>query len=127
MCPLNKVYHFTTLLLFYKDDAMLALFGLALALVLVVAFIHAEIRSAWYEITLSSGIDVLVDPEMYEEIVRRYQMSDEPDSWKRWDEAVLSDLRMERPTEWEYIAFVHQREKLREQSARWSQHEVVHT
>jgi hypothetical protein len=111
----------------YEDDAMLALLGLTLALVLLFAFIYTELRSAWYEITLSSGIEVLVDAEMYEEIVRRYQMSDEPDSWKRWDEAVLSDLRTERPTEWEYLALIHQQEKLREQSARRSQHEVVHT
>jgi hypothetical protein len=59
---------------------MLALLGLAIALFLVIAFIKAEIRSAWPEMTLSNGVEVLVNPEMHREIVRRFRMSDDPDS-----------------------------------------------
>ena len=89
---------------------MLAFLGLALALILIFWFTYAALGAAWYEIMLSSGIDVLVSPEMYEEIVRRFQRSNEPDAWKRWDEAVLSVLRLERPAEWEYLTHIHERE-----------------
>jgi hypothetical protein len=106
---------------------MLAVLGLALALVLIVASIHAELGAAWYEIPLSSGIDVLVSPETHEEIVRRFQMSNERDAWKRWDEAVLSVLRFERPTEWEYLTWIHERETLQGRSVRYRRHEVVNT
>jgi hypothetical protein len=91
---------------------MLALLGLAVALILMGAFIYAELHSAWYEITLSSGIDVLVSPEMHEEMVRRFQISKGPDTWELWDEAVLSVLRFERPAEWEYLIHIHERQRV---------------
>jgi hypothetical protein len=104
---------------------MLALLGLALALVLIVALIYAELHSAWYEVTLSNGIEVLVNPEMHEEIVRRFQMSNEPDVLKRWDEAVLSVLRLERPAEWEFLAYLQDSDNLQGQSANCGSHEFV--
>jgi hypothetical protein len=113
--------------LLLEDDAMLALLGLALALTLIFAFIYTEVRLAWYEIRLSSGIGVLVSPEMHEEIVSRFQMSKEPDVWKRWDEAVLSVLRLERPAEWEYLTLIHERETMRGRSVRDRRHEFVNT
>jgi hypothetical protein len=106
---------------------MLALLGLALALILIFAFIYTELRLAWYEIRLSSGIDVLVSPELHEEIVFRFQMSKEPDAWKRWDEAVLSVLRFERPAEWEYLTLIHEQEKLQGRSVQDRRYEVVNT
>jgi hypothetical protein len=82
---------------------MLTLLGLTLALVLMAAFIHAELRACLYEITLSNGLEVLVNPEMYEEIGRRFQMLDDPDLLRRWDRAVLNVLRAERPNEWRFL------------------------
>ena len=83
---------------------MLALLGLTLALLLTAALIHAELRASLYEITLSNGMDVLVSPEMYEEIVQQFEMFDDPDLLKRWDQAVLTVLRVERPNEWRFLA-----------------------
>ena len=82
---------------------MLALLGLTLALLLTAAFIHAELRASLYEITLSNGMEVLVSPEMYEEIVQQFEMFDDPDLLKRWDQAVLNVLRVERPNEWRFL------------------------
>jgi hypothetical protein len=96
---------------------MLALFGLGLALVVVVVLICAEVRSAWCEIALSNGVDVLVDPEMYEDILSRFQMAEEPHPWKRWDQAVLSVLRARRPRECEYLARTLAQETSREETA----------
>jgi hypothetical protein len=83
---------------------MLALLGLTLAWILVVAFILAQLRSSGSGVTLSNGLDVLVGPEMYEEIVQRYRRSDELDPWERWDHAVLDVIRPERPLEWRFLA-----------------------
>jgi hypothetical protein len=82
---------------------MLALVGLGLGFILATVLIRAELRSAWYEVALSNGMNVLVDPEMYEDILRRFRMSEEPDPAKRWDQTVLSVLRARRPREWEYL------------------------
>jgi hypothetical protein len=82
---------------------MLWLLGGCLTLVVVVTYVHAEIRSTWYGITLSNGMDVLVSPGMYREIVQQYATLDEPDNWKRWDQAVLRVIRHERPDEWKLL------------------------
>jgi len=82
---------------------MLALLGLSVASLLVIAYVYTELRSTWFAVTLSNGLDVLVNPEMYKKVVRRYAMIDEPDVWKRWDQAVLSVLRVARPREWEFL------------------------
>jgi len=83
---------------------MLALLGLTLALLLTAALTHAEFRASLYEITLSNGMDVLVSPEMYEEVVQQFEMSEDPDLLKRWDQATLTVVRAERPNEWRFLA-----------------------
>lgn len=82
---------------------MLATLGLTLGLILIMAAIHSELRSASYGVTLSNGVEVLVGPEMYREIVKRYRSLDEPDEWMRWDQAILDVLRLERPHEWKFL------------------------
>jgi hypothetical protein len=82
---------------------MLMALGLTFALILIVVTIHSELRSASYGIALSNGVQVLVGPEMYREILNRYRTMDEPDDWTRWDQAVLDVLRPERPLEWKYL------------------------
>jgi hypothetical protein len=82
---------------------MVILLGLVVVLILVVAFIHAEIRSAWCEIRLSNGVDVLVSPELCREIMQRFEMSDEPDVSQRWNQAVLAALHAERPQERSFL------------------------
>jgi hypothetical protein len=83
---------------------MLALLGLTCALLLATAIIHAEFRASLYEITLSNGMEVLVTPEMHGEIVQQFEIFDDPDLSRRWDQAVLSILRAERPNEWRFLA-----------------------
>jgi hypothetical protein len=83
---------------------MLVAIGLTFALILIAAAIHSELRSASYGIGISNGMEVLVSPEMFREIVHQYRTLDEPDDWKRWDQAVLEVLRPERPREWKYLA-----------------------
>jgi len=83
---------------------MPTLFGLALASILLVAFIRYELRTAWCGIVLSNGVDVLVSARSYEEIVHRFETSDEPDERERWDQAVLDVLHADRPYEWEFLA-----------------------
>jgi hypothetical protein len=82
---------------------MLGALGLTLAFILIVTFVHAEFRSEWCGITLSNGMDVLVSHQMYREIVQQYRMLDEPDVWRRWDQAVLLVIRPERPLEWKLL------------------------
>jgi len=82
---------------------MLAILGLTIALILITVLAHSSLHSAFYGITLSNGVDVLVSPEMYREIVRQYKIGDEPDELERWDQAVLDVLRPERPNEWKYL------------------------
>ena len=50
---------------------MFLVLGSTLSVILVVAAIRHEIRSAAHGITLSNGVEVLVSPEMYGEILRR--------------------------------------------------------
>ena len=83
---------------------MLILLGLTVTTIITAAYIHSELRSTWFGLTLSNGMEVLVSPEMYEGVVRRYQASGEPDAWKRWDQSVLGVLRAERPNEWRFLA-----------------------
>jgi hypothetical protein len=85
---------------------MLATLGLTLGLILIMAAVHSELRSASYGVTLSNGVEVLVGPEMYREIVKRYRSLEEhePDDWTRWDRAILEVLRFERPNEWKFLA-----------------------
>jgi hypothetical protein len=83
---------------------MLAALGLTLGLILIMAAIHSELRSASYGITLSNGVEVLVGPDVYREIVKRYRSLDGPDEWALWDRAVLEILRLERPQEWRFLA-----------------------
>jgi len=83
---------------------MLALLGLTLVLLLTAALIHAEFRASLYEITLSNGMDVLVSPEMYEEVVQQFEMFEDPDLLERWDRAALTVVRAERPSEWRFLA-----------------------
>jgi hypothetical protein len=66
--------------------------------------VHAELRASLYEITLSNGMEVLVSPEMYEEIVHQFGMFDDPDLLKRWDQATLTVVRAERPNEGRFLA-----------------------
>jgi hypothetical protein len=82
---------------------MLVPIALTLALIMVAAAVHSELRSASCGIALSNGVEVLVSPEMYREIVHQYRTMDEPDDLKRWDQAVLDALRPERPNEWKYL------------------------
>ncbi len=83
---------------------MLALLGLTLAVLLTAAIIHAELRASLYEITLSNGMNVLVGPEMYEEIVEQFEMFNDPDLLRGWDQAALTVVRVERPNEWRFLA-----------------------
>ncbi len=82
---------------------MLALLGVALTSVLFWTFLRHELRTAYHGITLSNGVDVLVSPEMYREILRRYGTLDEPDDARRWDQAVLNVMRPVRPHEWRFL------------------------
>src|SRR5258707_8390419 len=82
---------------------MLLFLGLTVAIIAIAAAIHYELRSAAYGIELSNGVEVLVSPEMYRDIVHQYRTLDEPDGWKRWDQAVLDALRPGRPQEWEFL------------------------
>ena len=83
---------------------MFALLGVTLGLLFITVLIHAELRASLYEITLSNGMDLLVSPEMYGEIVRQFEMFDDPDLLKRWDQAALNVLRVERPNEGRFLA-----------------------
>ena len=83
---------------------MFAFLGFTLALLFTAALIHAELRASLYEATLSNGINVLVSPGMYEEIVRQFEMFEDPDLLRRWDQAVLNVLRVERPNERKFLA-----------------------
>jgi hypothetical protein len=83
---------------------MLLFLGLTFAIISIAAAIHHELRSAAYGIELSNGIEVLVSPEMYRDIVHQYRTLDEPEDWKRWDQAVLDVLRPGRPREWKFLA-----------------------
>jgi len=76
---------------------------LALGLILIGAAIHFELRSAYYGVSLSNGIEVLVTPEMYRAIVTRYRSGEESEALERWDEAILEVLRPERPNEWKFL------------------------
>jgi hypothetical protein len=100
---------------------MLALLGLTIAILFMAAIIHAELRASLYEITLSNGMDVLVSREMYEEIVRRFEMFDDPDLLQRWDQAVVNVLRAERPNEWRFVV----RSLRQDASAGWLRRESV--
>jgi hypothetical protein len=82
---------------------MLLAFGLTCALILIAAAVHSELRSASYGIVLSNGVEVLVNPEMYREVLCLYRVMDDPDEWARWDQAVLDILRPERPLEWKFL------------------------
>jgi hypothetical protein len=82
---------------------MLPLLGLTVALLLTAALIHAELHASLYEITLSNGMEVLVSPEMHGEIVQQFAMFDDPDLVRRWDQAALTVLRVERPNEWRFL------------------------
>jgi hypothetical protein len=86
-----------------EDDGMLALLGLTLALLLTAALIHADIHASLYEVTLSNGKEVLVGLEMYEEIMQHFAMLNDPDVLRRWDQAILSVVRAERPNEWRFL------------------------
>jgi len=91
--------------------------SLAVASILIVTFVRHTIRTAWYGVTLSNNVDVLVSPSMYEEIIERFRTSDVPDPEERWDRAILSVIRAERPHEWRFLARTLGREK----SAKWRQ------
>jgi hypothetical protein len=82
---------------------MLLAIGLAFGLTVVVLAIRHELRSALYGISLSNGVEVLVNEETYGSIVRRFQTDTEPDNVARWDHAILDTLRPERPREWKYL------------------------
>jgi hypothetical protein len=82
---------------------MLGLLGLALTFLAVAAYLHFELRSSLYGVTLSNGLEVLVSPELYREIVHQYRTLDEPDATKRWDQAVLKVIRPRRPKEWRFL------------------------
>lgn len=82
---------------------MLVLLGSTLSLILIGAALCFEIRSAVCGIALSNGVEVLVSPEMYREILYRYQTSDLDDDLERWDQAILDVLRPVRPREWRYL------------------------
>src|SRR4051812_6060908 len=82
---------------------MLISVGLTLAVVLVAMAIRFEMRSALYGITLSNGVEVLVSPQTYDVIVRRYHALVVPDEDNRWDQAILDILRVDRPSEWTFL------------------------
>jgi len=69
------------------------------SLVLGLFWIRHELRSAICGITLSNGVEVLVGKKSYVEILRRYRRLHEPDPARRWDQAVLTVVREERPVE----------------------------
>jgi hypothetical protein len=75
----------------------------AIGFTVTVAATHRALRSAYYGITLSNGVEVLVSPQTYRAIVSQYGNNDEPDAWQRWDHAVLDVLRPDRPNEWKYL------------------------
>jgi hypothetical protein len=77
--------------------------GLTLALIVVVLAVRHEMRSALYGLSLSNGVEVLVNRETYGAIVRRFQTETEPDDRIRWDHAILDTLRPERPEEWKFL------------------------
>jgi hypothetical protein len=81
---------------------MLTLLGVALTSTLLWAALRHDLRIAYHGITLSNGVDVLVSPEMYREVLSRYGTLDEPDAARRWDRAVLDVLRPVRPLEWRF-------------------------
>jgi hypothetical protein len=83
---------------------MLGISFVILALVAVVAYAHAEICAAWYGLTLSNGVDVLVSPEMYGEIVERHRTLFGRDDGRRWDRAILMVLRAYRPNETRFLS-----------------------
>jgi hypothetical protein len=83
---------------------MLVSLGLSLGVILIAAAIHSELRSAYYGIALSNGVEVLVSPAMYREIVRQYRMRDDRDTADGWDQTVLEVLRSERPQESRLLA-----------------------
>jgi hypothetical protein len=82
---------------------MLLAIGLALGLIVVFCAIRYEVRSALYGISLSNGVEVLVNEETYGSIVRRFQTETETDDVARWDHAVLDTLRPVRPQEWNFL------------------------
>jgi hypothetical protein len=84
---------------------MVLAIGLTLALIVVVLAVRHELRSALYGISLSNGVEVLVNHETYGAIVRRFQTETEiePDVRSRWDDAILATLRPERPEEWKFL------------------------
>jgi hypothetical protein len=83
---------------------MLVALGVTLGMILIGAAIHSELRRAWYGLTLSNGVQVLVSPATYRAILARYRALDEPEAWRRWDDAILDVLRPQRPHEWRYLA-----------------------
>ena len=86
-----------------KGCVMLFAVGLAVGLMVVALAVRYELRSALYGISLSNGVEVLVNQETYGSIVRRFQTLTEPDDLVRWDDAVLDTLRPERPREWRFL------------------------
>jgi len=83
---------------------MLVSLGLSLGVILLAAAIYSELRSAYYGLVLSNGVEVLVSPGMYREIVRQYRMRDDHDTADGWDQTVLEVLRSERPQESRLLA-----------------------
>jgi hypothetical protein len=82
---------------------MLLAIGLTLGVIVVVLAVRYELRSALYGISLSNGVEVLVNEETYGSIVHRFQTETEPDDAVRWDHAVLDTLRPVRPREWRFL------------------------
>jgi hypothetical protein len=84
---------------------MVLAIGLTFAFIVVVLAVRHEMRSALYGISLSNGVEVLVNHETYGAIVRRFQTETEPepDDRIRWDHAILDTLRPERPEEWKFL------------------------
>jgi hypothetical protein len=82
---------------------LLAAIGLTIALITVALAVRHEVRSALYGISLSNGVEVLVNEETYGAIVHRFRAETEPDDLTRWDHAVLDTLRPQRPQEWKLL------------------------
>jgi hypothetical protein len=83
---------------------MLVVVGVTVGLIVAaLAAVRYELRSALYGISLSNGVEVLVNQETYGSIVRRFQTEAEPDDAVRWDHAVLDTLRLDRPREWRFL------------------------
>jgi hypothetical protein len=84
---------------------MLLALGVALGLIGITLAVRHELRSALYGVSLSNGVEVLVNRETYGSIVRRFETETEtePDDLVRWDHAVLDTLRPERPREWQIL------------------------